>query len=46
MLEARGDGAKLFEASFFRSDGAVRRVSVETGMPVREPRVIDRLFLP
>ncbi len=44
MLEARGEGARLFEASFFRSDGAVRRLAVETGMPVREPRVIDRLF--
>lgn len=44
MLEARGEGAKLFEASFFRSDGAVRRLAVETGLPVREPKVIDRLF--
>lgn len=44
MLEARGEGARLFEASFFRSDGAVRRLRVETGMPVREPKLVDRLF--
>lgn len=44
MLEARGEGAKLFEASFFRSDGAVRRLSVETGLPLRDPATLDRLF--
>lgn len=44
MLEARGEGAKLFEASFFRSDGAVRRLCIETGMALRDPKVIDRLF--
>lgn len=44
MLEARGEGARLFEASFFRSDGAVRRIGIETGLPLREPKVIDRLF--
>lgn len=44
MLEARGEGAKLFEASFFRSDGAVRRLGIEAGMPLRDPKVIDRLF--
>ncbi|WP_245974336.1 DNA polymerase Y family protein [Bosea caraganae] len=44
MLEARGEGAKLFEASFFRSDGAVRRLGIETGLPLRDAKVIDRLF--
>ncbi len=44
MLEARGEGARVFEASFFRSDGAVRRLGIETGMPLRDPAAVDRLF--
>jgi protein ImuB len=43
-LEARGLGARRVEASFFRTDGAVRRVAVETARPERDPAVLRRLF--
>jgi protein ImuB len=43
-LEQRGDGARRLEAAFFRADGAVMRIAVETGSPTREPRIIERLF--
>ncbi|MCK0195914.1 DNA polymerase Y family protein [Ancylobacter sp. 6x-1] len=44
MLEARGQGGRRFEASFFRADGAVRRIPVETGRPTREPGAVLRLL--
>ncbi len=44
MLERRGQGGRLFEATFFRSDGVVRRIAVGTGRPVRETAVVMRLF--
>ncbi|MEJ1968125.1 MAG: DNA polymerase Y family protein [Rhizomicrobium sp.] len=44
ILEERGQGARLLEASFFRTDGAVRRIPVETARPLRDPAVIARLF--
>ena len=31
-------GARVVEAVFFRADGAVRRIAVETGAPVRDAR--------
>ncbi|WP_204325455.1 hypothetical protein, partial [Stenotrophomonas maltophilia] len=37
LLEQRGEGGRAFEASFFRADGAVRRIAVETGRPTRDP---------
>ncbi|RAI26558.1 nucleotidyltransferase, partial [Rhodoplanes serenus] len=43
-LEADGAGGRRFEASFFRTDGAVRRVAVETGRPLRDAGAIRRLF--
>lgn len=43
-LEKRGEGARRLEASFFRADGIVRRIGVETGAPVRDPAVVERLF--
>jgi protein ImuB len=43
-LEQRGEGARRLEAAFFRADGAVMRIAVETGAPTREPRIIERLF--
>ena len=36
ILEERGEGGRVFEASFFRSDGEARRVAVETGRPTRD----------
>jgi len=44
MLEERGEGARRLQAAFFRADGAVRRIAVETGAPAREPEIIERLF--
>ena len=43
VLERRGEGGRVFEASFFRSDGAVRRISVETGRPMRDAGTVLRL---
>ena len=44
MLEKRGEGGRSFEASLFRTDGAVRRLSVETSLPTRAGAPIMRLF--
>ena len=44
LLEQRGAGGRLFEACFFRSDGAVRRIIVETSQPVRDSQALLRLF--
>lgn len=44
QLEAAGEGGRAFEASFFRSDGAVRRIEVRTGRPQRDPGTILRLL--
>jgi protein ImuB len=44
ILAARGEGARRLEATFFRSDGAVNRIAIETGLPVRDPAVIKRLL--
>jgi len=43
-LGERREGGRAFEASFFRSDGAVRRVVVETGRPLRDAATLLRLF--
>jgi protein ImuB len=43
-MDKQGKGARRLEASFFRTDGAVRRVTVETGQAVTKVAVIERLF--
>ncbi|WP_375779915.1 DNA polymerase Y family protein [Bradyrhizobium sp. ma5] len=43
-MKKQGKGARQLEASFFRTDGAVRAIMVETGRPVTRPEMIDRLF--
>lgn len=43
-LGERREGGRVFEASFFRADGAVRRVTIETGRPMRDAQVLLRLF--
>lgn len=43
-MERHGKGARQLDASFFRTDGAVRSISVETGQPVTRGDIIDRLF--
>jgi protein ImuB len=43
-MEKQGKGARRLEASFFRTDGAVRAIAVDTGQPVTKAGIIDRLF--
>jgi protein ImuB len=43
-MDRQGKGARRLEAHFFRTDGAVRAIAVDTGQPVTRPDVIDRLF--
>ncbi|RUX69813.1 DNA polymerase Y family protein, partial [Mesorhizobium sp. M2A.F.Ca.ET.040.01.1.1] len=43
-LERRGEGARTLALLLFRVDGAVSRIAVGTSRPMREPRLIQRLF--
>jgi protein ImuB len=43
-LQTQRQGGKLFEASFFRSDGGVETQLVKTALPVRDAERIFRLF--
>lgn len=43
-MEKQGKGARHLEAGFFRTDGAVRVITVETGRPVTQGEIVDRLF--
>jgi protein ImuB len=43
-MEKQGKGARRLEAAFFRTDGVVRAIMIETGRPVTRSAVIDRLF--
>jgi protein ImuB len=43
-MDRQGKGARRLEASFFRTDGAVRTITVDAGRPVTKREVIDRLF--
>ena len=44
ILERHGEGVRHLEATFFRSDGAVRHIAIEMGAATRNPAIIDRLF--
>jgi protein ImuB len=44
VLEQRGEGARLLQVVLFRADGKVFRLEAGTGAPLREPRLIARLF--
>lgn len=44
QLEERGQGGRRFEAYFFRSDGLIRPLSVETSRPSRDPALVIRLM--
>jgi protein ImuB len=44
QLEERGEGGRRFEAYFFRSDGLVRPLAVETSRPSRDPALVMRLM--
>ena len=44
QMELRKEGGRRFEAFFFRSDGLVRRIAVETSQPTRDPSLVMRLM--
>lgn len=44
ILQARGEGGRAFEAAFFRADGAVRRLRVETARPTRDAVALAGLW--
>lgn len=44
QLEQVQAGGRRFEAAFFRSDGLVRPLAVETSQPTRDPKLVMRLF--
>ena len=43
-LAARDEGARAYELSLFRVDGAVRRIAVGASRPVRAPKLVLDLF--
>ena len=43
-MDRQGKGARRLEAAFFRTDGAVRVIAVDTGRPVTRSEMVDRLF--
>ncbi|CAN7248031.1 DNA polymerase Y family protein [Phyllobacterium sp. LjRoot231] len=43
-LQERVEGAREVETSFFRADGDVRRISIQTGRPVTETKTLFRLL--
>jgi protein ImuB len=43
-LSERGAGGRRFDASLFRSDGHVARLSIETSGPTRDAALLNRLF--
>lgn len=43
-LSEKGEGGRVFEATFLRADGAVRRIRIETSRPTRDPAIILRLY--
>lgn len=43
-LERRGEGAERLQLLLFRVDGAVSRIAVGASRPLRDPRLIQKLF--
>jgi protein ImuB len=43
-MEKQGKGARRLEASFFRTDGVVRAIAVDTGQPLTQAKMVERLF--
>jgi protein ImuB len=43
-LEKHGQGGRIFEASFYRADGAVRRIEALSGRPLHDPGALAKLF--
>ena len=43
-MERKGLGGRRFAARFYRSDGVLADLAVETSLPVRDPALVIRLF--
>jgi protein ImuB len=43
-LEERGAGGRVFRAHFYRADGVVRHIVIETAQPMRDHAALMRLF--
>jgi len=43
-LERREEGARMLQLQLFRVDGAVSRIALGTSRPLRDPRLVQRLF--
>ena len=43
-MEKQGKGARRLEASFFRTDGELRLIEVQTGQPLTQAKMVERLF--
>ncbi len=43
-MEERGKGGRRFAVRLFRSDGELRDLAVESGLPLRDPVAVMRLF--
>src|SRR6201996_6570752 len=43
-MDRQGKGARRLQADFFRTDGIVRAIAMDTGLPVTKAAVMDRLF--
>lgn len=44
QLSARGEGGRVFENTFLRTDGVLRQIRVETSQPTRDAAVLMRLY--
>ena len=44
VLERRGEGGRLIQVALFRADGAVHRLEIGTGSPLRDPVRVRKLF--
>ena len=44
VLAERDHGGRLFAVRLYRSDGAVRELGIESGLPVRDAAIVTRLF--
>lgn len=45
LLDRHGRGGRVFEATFYRADGATRRIEAMSGRPLRETKALARLFM-
>ncbi|HEV7234166.1 MAG TPA: DUF6504 family protein [Sphingorhabdus sp.] len=44
VLAERGQGGRRFEARLFRSDGHIASLAIDTGLPTRDAKLLERLF--